>query len=235
MTNVQYIENTLSTVDRILLDTSTLMCPGCQQFIRNNKKLICGSGKKLIIPKAVYAELARHLGGEDQEKSEHAVAAVELICTNKEIFEVENVPLTEEEIAHAFADAQLLSDLTAHRSEFNQLLISNDRNLSSDAFDLNQQQSCRGRKVLVCYINRLGEMHRCDCARPVVTESVAEDNEPETEIQTETQMEPEKTSAPAAAADQEWYFDTKSGVIGVVGAGVLYGICQALKYAINRH
>lgn len=231
MTNVQYIENTISTVGRILLDTSTLMSPGCQQFILNNKELICGSGKKLIIPKAVYAELARHLGNEDQEKSTHAVAAVELICTNKEIFEVENVPLTEEEIAHAFADAQLLSDLTVHRSEFNQLLISNDRNLSSDAFDLNQQQSCKGRKILVCYINRFGEMHRCDCARPVITESAAEDIEPETETQTET----ENVSVPAAAADQEWSFDTKSGVIGVVGAGILYGICQALKYAINRH
>lgn len=230
MTNAKYIENIISTVGRILLDTSTLMSPGCQQFILSNKDLIYRSGKNLIIPKAVYAELARHLGGEDQEKSAQAVAAVELICTNKEIFEVENVPLTEDEIAHAFADAQLLSDLTVHRSDFNQLLISNDRNLSSDAFDLNQQQSCKGRKVLVCYINRFGEMHRCDCARPVVTESIAEDIEPETETQTAT----EKVSIPVTVADQEWSFDTMSSVIGVVGVGVFYGICQALKYAINR-
>lgn len=231
MTNVQYIEKTIATVGRILLDTSTLMSPGCQQFILNNKEQLHDSGKKLIIPKAVYSELARHLGSEDQVKSELAVAAVELICTNKEIFKVENVPLTEEEIARAFADAQLLSDLSLHRSEFNQLFICNDRNLSSDAYDLNQQQSCKGRKVFVCYINKFGEMHRSDCTRPVVSETVAEVIEPETENMVET----EKVTVPVKVADPEWSFDYISGVIGVVGAGILYGIGQALKYAINRH
>ena len=80
------------------------------------------------------------------------MAAIELLALNKAIFQVENVPLTAEEIAHTFADAQLLAELTLHRSDYNQLLITNDRKLSCDAYDLNQQQSCKGRKVLVCYI-----------------------------------------------------------------------------------
>ncbi len=226
MTNVQYIENTISTVDRILLDTSTLMTPGCRQFILNNKTLLCDSGKKLLVPKAVYSELARHLGSDDPEKREHAAAAIELVCTNKEIFETETISLTEEEIAHAFADAQLLSELTLHRSDFNQLLITNDRKLSCDAFDLNQQQSCRGRKVFVCYINRFGEMHRCDCARPA-----AEDLDPETAAQAET----ETTPAPAAADGSAWSFDVASGFLSVSVAGFLYAICRAIRHTVKHH
>ena len=109
MTNIQYTEKTLSSVDRILVDTSTLMSPGFQQFISNNKGLLLAAGKKLIVPRTVYMELARHVGSIDSEKSEHAMAAVELLSQTKDIFTVVNVPFTEEELAHAFADAQLLS------------------------------------------------------------------------------------------------------------------------------
>lgn len=141
MTNTQYIDKILSSVERILVDTSTLMTNGFQQFICNNKDRLLADGKEIIVPKAVYTELARHMESTDSEKSELAMAAIELMALNKNVFQIENTTLTEEDIAHAFADAQLLSELTLHRSDYNQLLITNDRKLSCDAFDLNQQQS----------------------------------------------------------------------------------------------
>lgn len=225
MTNIQYIEKTLSSVERILVDTSTLMTRGFQQFICNNKERLLVREKKIVVPKAVYSELARHVDSADTEKSELAMAAVELLALNKAIFQVENAPLTEEEIAHAFADAQLLAELTLHRSDYNQLLITNDRKLSCDAYDLNQQQSCKGRKVLVCYINWCGELQCCDCARPT-TEKVV--NEPITAI-------PERRThdtieVPLKGTDTDiWKFDWRSGLVSISGLGLLYGFYKGSK------
>ena len=227
MTNTQYIEKIISSVDRILVDTSTLMSPGFQQFVFINKDTLFSLKKKLIVPKAVYTELARLMGSTNSEKAEHAMAAVELLSLNKDIFSVESAPLTEEEIAHAFADAQLLSELTIHKSDSNQLLLTNDKKLSCDAYDLNQQQSCKGRKVLVCYINWYGEMQCCECARTSVDKPA----------QNITFNEDEQTIADNKVQDsvfiteesQSWKFDWKSGVIGITGVGILYGLFKGSK------
>lgn len=228
MTNTQYTEKVFSSVERILVDTSTLMTPGFQRFIRNNKQHLLGIGKAIIVPKAVYTELARHMESDDAEKVELAMSAVELMALNKDVFQVESTKLTEEEIAHAFADAQLLSELTLHRSDYNQLLITNDRRLSCDAFDLNQQQSCKGRRVLVCYINWYGELQCCECARPSierpVTEPVVSTHETKSERSTE-----EPRFNEAENSDESWEFDWLSSLVGVSSVGILYGLYKGGK------
>lgn len=225
MTNIQYIQKTLSSVERILVDTSTLMTRGFQQFICNNKERFLAREKKIVVPKAVYSELARHVDSADTEKSELAMAAVELLALNKAIFQVENAPLTEEEIAHAFADAQLLAELTLHRSDYNQLLITNDRKLSCDAYDLNQQQSCKGRKVLVCYINWCGELQCCDCARPTAERMVDEPVATIPERRTYDTIE-----VPLEGTDTDiWKFDWRSGLVSISGLGLLYGLYKGSK------
>lgn len=228
MTNAQYTEKILSSVERIIVDTSTLMTRGFQQFIYNNKERILANGQKMIVPKAVYAELARHIGSEDESKSKDAMAAVELMTMNRDVFQVESTPLSEEEIAHAFADAQLLSELTLHRSDYNQLLITNDRRLSCDAFSLNQQQSCKGRRVLVCYINWCGELQCCDCARP------AADRVPEKPVLISPENNTESPSTiPDASirgtSDNNWEFDWKSGLLSLSGTGLIYCLYRGGK------
>ncbi|MBQ8325544.1 MAG: hypothetical protein IJX86_00605 [Lachnospiraceae bacterium] len=224
MNNTEYIEKIIVSVDRILVDTSTLMTNGFQQFISSNKHSLILEQKKIIIPKAVYTELARHIGSDNPEKNERAMAAVELMSLNKDVFQIENVPLSEDEIAHAFADAQLLSELTLHKSEYNQLLITNDRKLSCDAFDLNQQQSCKGRKVLVCYINWYGEMQCCECARH------STDTPEETTLPTLEDITCPNTSEVfndnSSYIDGSWNFDWKSSVITLCGIGALYALCK---------
>lgn len=221
MTNAQYTEKILSSVERIIVDTSTLMTRGFRQFVCSNKERIFADGKKMIVPKAVYAELARHIDSEDESKSKNAMAAVELMTLNRDIFQVENTPLTDEEVAHAFADTQLLSELTLHRSDYNQLLITNDRKLSCDAFDLNQQQSCKGRKVLVCYINWCGELHCCDCVK-ASTSRVAEQpvsTGPENNTASPNGV-PDADSR--KAVESPWEFDWKSGLLSLSGAALIY-------------
>ena len=36
-------------------------------------------------------------------------------------------------------------------------------NLGQDAFELNNQGSCRGYRIMVCFINRFGELRKCEC------------------------------------------------------------------------
>lgn len=230
MTNTQYTEKIIFSVDRIWVDTSTLMSRGFHQFILNNKERFLSAEKRLIVPKAVYSELARHVSSNDPDKSDLAMAAVELLSMNKDVFHVENVPLTEEEIAHAFADAQLLSELTLHKSNCNQLLITNDRKLSCDAFDLNQQQSCKGRKILVCYINWYGEMQCCECARanndrmsdmPISEEPIRV--VPAFDIPT-----------PIPEMGNTWEYDWKSGAISVAFVGAFYGLLRISKPLLHH-
>ena len=231
MNNTQYIEKTIASVDRILVDTSTLMTNGFRQFISNNKQCFISGNKKIIIPKSVYTEIARHIGSDNYEKSERAMDAIELMSLNKEIFQIESVPLTDEEIAHAFADAQLLSELTLHKSNYNQLLITNDRNLSCDAFDLNQQQSYKGRKVFVCYINFLGEMWCCECAR-----------QPSNTLQKLAHPTREDITAPSNSelvadtsdCDNAWKFDWKSCAITLCGVSALFVLYKSC-YAITKY
>lgn len=147
------------------------------------------------------------------------------MALNKAIFQVENAPLTEEEIAHAFADAQLLAELTLHRSDYNQLLITNDRKLICDAYDLNQQRSCKGRKVLVCYINWCGELQCCDCARPTAERVVNEPavTIPERSTRDTTNVTPKETD------ENIWKYDWLSVLVSISGLGLLYGLYKGSK------
>lgn len=229
MTNSQYTEKTLASVQRILVDTSTLMTSAFQQFINNSKELLITDNQKIIVPRAVYTELACHMGSADVEKCNRAMAAVDLLSLNKDIFQVESVPLSEYEIAHAFADAQLLSELTLHRSDCSQLLITNDRKLSCDAFDLNQQQSCKGRKVFVCYINGRGELQCCDCARPSADQVV----EKQVSCNPKNRTVPQ-SSVSETTTEETWKFDWLSGLLGLSSAWLIYGLYRGGKVLLRN-
>lgn len=164
MTSIEYIETMVRSCERIYMDTATLMdTDGLERFIANSTPVLKEHGRKIIIPRSVRSELARHLGSENRAKADLAMRAVELISQHRHLFEVENAPLTEEEIEEAFADAQILSELTLAKPAYSQLLITNDKKLSADAFSLNQQQSSKGYQIRVCYINRSGELRKCEC------------------------------------------------------------------------
>ena len=153
MTKTEYIEKMIDSCELIYIDTASLMdVDRAEQFIDGCADILRNHSRKIIVPLAVCQELVRHLGSETSAKSDLALRAWDLIVRNRDIFQVENKTMTEEEIAKAFADANLLSELTLHKKDFSQLLITNDKKLSNDAFALNQQQSCRGYRINVCSI-----------------------------------------------------------------------------------
>ena len=161
-----YIQTMVSLNEAIYIDTASLMdVDNLELFIDNAEWVLLNEHRKIIVPRAVCLELARHLGSQNPVKKDKAVRVLEMLGSHSDIFEVHNEDLREEEAMKAFADSELLAELTLNRTACGQLLITNDRRLSEDAYKLNEQASCRGHKVMVCFINRLGELRKCECAR----------------------------------------------------------------------
>lgn len=233
MTNTEYTETMVRSNERIYIDTATLMdVEGMKLFVEKSKGLLQDADRKLIVPKSVCSELARHLESEYPVKRDLAMKAISMISENADIFQVECTPMTDEEIAKAFADAHLLSELTIHKTDCDQLLITNDKRLSSDAYSLNHQQSCKGHRIMVCFINRLGELHRCSC---VAAANVAKfDKETVTEETASAPTKPtmdadaicvEKDANRTGARSEEKVFDWPSAIVGfcvAIGSWCLY-------------
>ena len=159
-----YISVMVNTNKIIYIDTASLMdVEELSQFIQNGEDILRDKNRRIVVPQAVCLELVRHLGSENQKKQDKAMRALGLIKDHQDIFEVRNQGLTEDEIYSAFADAEILAELTRNKKNCGQLLITNDRALGQDAFELNNQGSCRGYRIMVCFINRFGELRKCEC------------------------------------------------------------------------
>lgn len=249
MDNNHYSIKVVSIADRIYMDTSTLMEPMTQRFIRFIRPTLLEEGKKIIIKHSVYTELARHLNSPYKHKVECALKAIELLAVNDDLFQVESSPLTDEDISNAFADPELLAELTIHKNCNSQLLIVNDKNLSCDAYKLNKQESCKGGWIFVCYINDLGELHCCECARTeakpmsvkkaTVTPVTPVQSVPVADVTSAISALPVNKSYTNPAYSvvkrepEPWRFDWKSfglGMAGSAGIGVLgYGAYRVFK------
>ena len=148
----------------ILMDTASLMeVERLKYMVENYKPIFLEFRQSIIIPGVVCQELVRHLVSDNLEKRDKANEALTIIRNNGEIFTVESADFTSEELRKAFADQELLLRLTKVRSIKQQLLITNDRKLSRDAYNLNQIESCRGKQVYVYYLNFNGHLSECEC------------------------------------------------------------------------
>lgn len=189
MTNTEYIQKMVAANDYIYADTSALMdADWLRPFSEKAEPLFKAAGKYITISPAVRSELIRHIGSSDLEKSSRALAAANILAEHKDLFRVMGGQLDDEEIEKAFADMELLVMLMLNRRGNRQLLIANDRKLSKDAYVLNDQQSCQGGRINVCYINRFGDLQMCDC----VTVSRPEES-----------LSAERTEKPESAYDKE--------------------------------
>lgn len=180
MTNTEYLAAMAQANDRIYIDTASIMnAEWFRQFAENATPIFQAAHKRITIATAVRSELCRHMESADSRKQEDALAAMNVISQHKELFNTAGGELDDEEIARAFADAELLAELMIFKKEGNQLLITNDRKLSSDAFELNQQQSNHGYRINVCHINRFGFLQMCDCVKAFLRPEASEGNVPE--------------------------------------------------------
>ncbi len=150
--------------DDIIIDTCSLMNHSSfGLFLKTNADKFRELDKKIVIPYAVYCELTEQMSSTDMSKRDSAEKANSLLKDYIDIISVEDYCLDEEEKTKAFADAELLARLTKNRTSRKQLLISNDKRLTADAYNLNRSESCFGNDVWVSYLSESGKLKTCDC------------------------------------------------------------------------
>lgn len=157
----EYLRNELVRNENIYIDTSSLMNDeALDLFVTHCATIPEEERAKIIVLADVIFELRKHLNSPIILKSKQASHALEVINSRPEIFYLED------EVADSdkYADRTLLSVLTLYKRS-NQLLITNDRELSQDAFNLNGQKSNPGKLISVCYLTKYGYIQKCDCVR----------------------------------------------------------------------
>lgn len=167
--NYEYKQNIIRESDKIWIDTCTLMYNDRMTiFIRETKDIFKSLRKKIAIHDMVMSELYKFSDCDNFAKKELADNAISLINNNRDIFEIDyeltNISVHDKQ-KEIFANPKLLIELLSNRRNENQLLISNDQDLTSDAFKLNSFTSFDGGRINVCYLNQFGKMHMCQCVK----------------------------------------------------------------------
>lgn len=161
MTNREYVEDLLALNERIYIDTSSLMNDTeLGRFLVQYQDIFEALNKKIIVTREVCLEIVRHLSSKNIEKQEKAKSVILLFKNYSNLFIFEDKDLKQSEVSSAFADSELLSRITKDKSKHSQLLITNDKNLSVDAYKLNKLYSCKGKKIMVCFIDNLGQLNK---------------------------------------------------------------------------
>lgn len=161
MTNREYVEDLLALNEKIYIDTSSLMNDTeLGRFLVQYQDIFEALNKKIIVTREVCLEIVRHLSSKNNEKQEKAKSVILLFKNYSNLFIFEDKDLRQSEVSSAFADSELLSRITKDKSKHSQLLITNDKNLSVDAYKLNKLYSCKGKKIMVCFIDNLGQLNK---------------------------------------------------------------------------
>lgn len=161
MTNREYVEDLLALNEKIYIDTSSLMNDTeLGRFLVQYQDIFEDLNKKIIVTREVCLEIVRHLSSKNIEKQEKAKSVILLFKNYSNLFIFEDKDLKQSEVSSAFADSELLSRITKDKSKHSQLLITNDKNLSVDAYKLNKLYSCKGKKIMVCFIDNLGQLNK---------------------------------------------------------------------------
>lgn len=161
MTNREYVEDLLALNEKIYIDTSSLMNDTeLGRFLVQYQDIFEALNKKIIVTREVCLEIVRHLSLKNIEKQEKAKSVILLFKNYSNLYIFEDKDLKQSEVSSAFADSELLSRITKDKSKHSQLLITNDKNLSVDAYKLNKLYSCKGKKIMVCFIDNLGQLNK---------------------------------------------------------------------------
>lgn len=175
--------------DLIMIDTCFAMREEFSQFIDNIEVELMARNKKIIVKSVVMAELYRHMGSSDESLRTKATNAVSTICMKRNIFIIHEENITTEAILKAFADVEFVADFTKSRIKYRMALLTNDYKLGKDITDLNNLESCYGKRVEVFSLNRFGCLEERIYSDAVVEEAKTEESvvlQKETKIQTKT-------------------------------------------------
>ncbi len=161
MYNTDYIEELLSYVGRVYIDTCSLLeSERLKKFILAVESVFEKYNVQISVPGPVQNELIGFLNSNEFEKKMLAEKVFSLMDEHHGLFRLE------QRVEGAdFADPDILTELMRNKGNCGQLLITNDRDLAKDAYQLNLQESNRGRKIMVCHLNYYGCLCRCECTK----------------------------------------------------------------------
>ena len=161
MTNLEYVNSLIGFNDIIYIDTSSLMnVEELRKFLESYSQIFIENNKRILVTREVCLEIVKHLRSKMESKQYKAQKVIEIFKEYYELFIFEDNNLNNIEANSAFADSELLSRITRGKTKFRQLLITNDKKLSVDTYNLNNLNSCFGEKISVCYISQDGLLHR---------------------------------------------------------------------------
>lgn len=142
----------------IMIDTCFAMSEGFADFVAEIEEDLLIYNRKIVVKSIVMAELYRHMGSNDELLRAKATRAVDIICMRRNIFEIDDKHITAEAILKGFADVEFLTEFTKSRIKYKMALLTNDYKLGKDINELNNLESCYGKKVAVFCLNRSGKL-----------------------------------------------------------------------------
>lgn len=169
--SLDYTKKQIQLNDRIYIDTcSILNTDRFEKFLETSRNVFLTHNKMLHITNAVMSEIEKHAYSDNLAKKENAEKALSIIAKNEDIFFIEN---DRRDDCEPFADPEIFETLLKGRNH-SQLLISNDRNLTSDVYKLNFMDSFHSNRINVCYLNFYGQLKMCDCVRQNIADTNSE-------------------------------------------------------------
>ena len=157
------LEDLLSENDVIMIDTCFAMREEFPSFIDNIEVELMAYKRKITVKSVVLAELYRHMGASDTRLRNKATRAIETICMRRNIFDIDEEPLNADAILKAFADVEFIADFTRSRLKYRMALLTNDYKLGKDINELNNLESCYGKRVEVFSLNKAGNLEEYKC------------------------------------------------------------------------
>lgn len=154
--NKKILDELIEDNDVIMIDTCFALRDEFSQFIDNIEIELMAHKKKIVVKNVVIAELDRHMGSTDDVLRSKATNAVSTICMKRNIFNIDEKNISTEAILKAFADVEFITDFTKNRIKYRMALLTTDYKLGKDIIDLNNLESCYGKKVEVFTLNRFG-------------------------------------------------------------------------------
>lgn len=183
---LSYAEQMIKYNEIIMIDASSIMDPGFPMFIENCADYFIKYGRVIIIPVCVWLELIRHLNNPKKEAS--ILKAMMVIDKNPNLFYYANKQnMSETDVKKALGDSEILSQLILGKPDAQQLLITNDKQLAKNAFELNEFDSVKGHKIKSCFLDSMGNLRRCGCTIKEPMESIVIEK---TDVQTCKPAEP---------------------------------------------
>ncbi len=140
----------------VYMDTCSFMYYNADKFLIKIVPILERWNKKIYTFSCCIREINKHINGNDKEKYEGALRAKDAIYRLKR----SNLLQVIDYSSDTFADPDFLAYFTKKRINEKILFITQDGDLSIDAYKLNEQKSIKGQLITVKSIDKYGNL--CD-------------------------------------------------------------------------